>query len=76
MPITTDPWVRGLTIGEVLRRRARELPDHEALVFPQRGFRATFSEYDAFVDEAAKGLMAMGIEHGEHVAIWATNWPE
>ena len=76
MSITADPWVDGLTIGAVLRRRARELPDHEALVFPQFRFRATFSEYDALVDEAAKGLIAMGIEHGDHVAVWATNRPE
>ena len=76
MSITRDPWVRGLTIGEALRRRARDLPEHEALVFPQYRFRATFSEYDALVDEAAKGLLAMGIEHGDHVAVWGTNRPE
>ena len=74
--ITTDPWVQGLTIGEALRRRAAELPDHEAVVFPQFDFRTTFSAYDALVDEAAKGLISMGIEHGDHVAVWATNRPE
>jgi fatty-acyl-CoA synthase len=76
MTITSDPWVKGLTISEVLRRRARDLPDHEALVFAQHGFRATFADYDALVDETAKGLIAMGIGAGEHVAIWATNWPQ
>ena len=76
MSTTIDPWVRGLTIGEALRRRASELPDHEALVFPQRGFRATYAEYDTQVDAVALGLLAMGIENGDHVALWATNWPE
>ncbi len=76
MSTTTDPWVRGLTIGEALRRRADELPDHEALVFSQRGFRATYAEYDRQVDDVALGLLAMNIEIGDHVALWATNWPE
>ncbi len=74
--ITTDPWVRGLTIGAALRRRAGELPDHQAVVFAQCDFRATFSAYDTLVDEAAKGLIGMGIGHGDHVAVWATNRPE
>lgn len=72
----TDPWVQGLTMGEALRRRAAELPDHQAVVFSQCDFRATFSAYDTLVDEAAKGLIGMGIEHGDHVAVWATNRPE
>ena len=28
------------------------------------------------VDQAARGLLALGIQPGEHVAIWATNVPE
>jgi len=76
MDIVTDPWVEGLTIGETLRRRARETPDREALVFPQLGFRATFAEYDRLVDDVSKSLIAMEIGVGDHVAVWATNWPE
>lgn len=76
MAITTDPWVNGLTIGEVLRRRARELPDHEAMVFPQRALRVEYAAYDALVDDTARGLMALGVAAGDHVAVWATNWPQ
>src|SRR5205085_5165917 len=28
------------------------------------------------VNRLAKGLLALGIERGEHVAVWATNVPE
>lgn len=70
------PWVDGLTIGEVLREMSRRQPEAEALVFPAAGFRATFEEYDRRVDAAARGLLAMGIERGDHVAAWATNWPQ
>ena len=34
------------------------------------------AEFAEQVDLAARGLVALGIEHGEHVAIWATNVPE
>ena len=71
-----QPWVDGLLIGQVLRRRAEQQPDSEALVFPQYGYRAGYAEYDRQVDAAARGLLGMGIERGDHVAIWATNRPE
>ncbi|MGD8329071.1 MAG: AMP-binding protein [Acidobacteriota bacterium] len=74
--ISVDPWVKGLTIGEALRRRAGEIPDHEAFAFAQSGLRATFAEYDGLVDDCARALIAMGIEPGEHIAVWATNWPQ
>ncbi len=71
-----DPWLDGMTIGRVLRERARRHPDREALVFPERRFRATYARYDELVDEAARGLLSLGIGPGDHVAVWATNRPE
>src|SRR5258708_37654035 len=70
------PWVEGRTIPQVLRETARRYPDHDALVFPALGLRVTYAEFAAQVDEAARGLLALGLKHGEHVAIWATNVPE
>ena len=76
-PTTQPPaWLTDLTLGQALRRAAERDPDGEALVFPERGFRATYRDYDRLVDEVAKGLLTMKIGHGDHVAIWATNWPE
>ena len=40
------------------------------------GLRVSYREFAAQVDQAARGLLALGIKHGEHVAIWATNVPE
>jgi fatty-acyl-CoA synthase len=74
--ISLDLWLEGLTLGEALRETARRFPDNEALVIPQHDFRATYAEYDALVDEAARGLLALGIEQGDHVAIWSINRPE
>ncbi len=69
-----------LTIGDVFDQQVRARPDKEALVYnyPERGLnlRLSFSQYQAVVDQLAKGLLALGIEKGEHVAVWAPNLPE
>ncbi len=69
-------WVEGLTIGEALRDVARRYPDNDALVFPEYNFRVTYAEYDRLVDDVARGLISIGIEAGDHVAVWSTNRPE
>jgi fatty-acyl-CoA synthase len=74
--MTAIPPVDGLTIGAALRRTAAHHPDREALVFLQQGFRATYAQYDQHVDVVARALLALDIRRGDHVAVWATNWPE
>ncbi|WP_035187363.1 AMP-binding protein [Alteribacter aurantiacus] len=64
------------TVGKVLQDVASSKPDREALVYPERGLRLTYEEFDQSCQKVAKGLMKIGIERGEHVAIWATNKPE
>ncbi len=70
------PWVEGLTMPQVLRETARKYPRTDALAFPALDLRVSYSEFSDQVDEAARGLLALGIKPGEHVAIWATNVPE
>src|SRR5690348_2866903 len=69
-----------LTIGELLDQRAAALPEKEALVYryPEFGLdlRLNYSQYHATVNRVAKGLLALGIEKGDHVAVWAPNVPE
>jgi fatty-acyl-CoA synthase len=68
------------TIGELLDRQAAAFPDHEALVYnyPESGLNIRFSyrQYCEAADQIAKGLLALGIEKGEHIAVWASNVPE
>jgi fatty-acyl-CoA synthase len=66
---------RNVTVGALLERLARDLPDHEALVYPA-GPRFTFAQLEAEVRTIARGLMALGIAPGERVVVWATNVPE
>lgn len=65
-----------LTIGELLEKQVNENPHHEAVVYPELNFRKTYKALNEMVNETAKGLMSLGIEKGEHVAIWADNKPE
>lgn len=62
-----------LTIGEVLRKTALEFPEQEAYVYPEHGIRKTYKEFDEETDRLARAFMALGIQKGEHVAIWADN---
>lgn len=73
---TATPWVDGLTIGRVLAETVERFGDSHALVFPKLDLRLNYHEFARAVHEAAKGLLALGIRPGEHVAIWATNVPE
>ncbi|MCL2879596.1 MAG: AMP-binding protein, partial [Treponema sp.] len=64
------------TLSEVLRENARKNPDHDFLVYADRNLRFTYAEFDARVDELARGFLAMGLKKGDNVGIWATNVPD
>ena len=69
------PPYRDLTLGDLLSRLAEALPDREALVYAERP-RYTFAALDREARTIARGLMALGVEQGERVVLWATNVPE
>ncbi|MEO8971140.1 MAG: AMP-binding protein [Ktedonobacteraceae bacterium] len=71
------------TIGNLLDQRASEFPERDAVVYscyPEFGgaldIRWTYREYHARSQAVAKGLMALGLQKGDHIAIWAANVPE
>lgn len=71
----TDQGLRERTLGQILDRAVEKFPDHPAIVYVDRDFRLTYKQFSNVVDETAKGLMALGIQKGEKVAVWATNIP-
>src|SRR5438445_12629846 len=71
-----SPWVDGLTFAQVLDRTASLYASRDAVVFPQLAYRRTFAEFHADVRTCARALMALGVQPGDHVRIWATNWPQ
>ena len=64
------------TLPGLLRRNASQHPDNDCIVAPEFGVNWSWKEFDRRTDEVARGLYAMGIRKGDHVAIWATNVPE
>ncbi|HJF33712.1 MAG TPA: AMP-binding protein [Sporosarcina psychrophila] len=64
------------TVGEIVKEQARLQPTHEAYIYPEHGIRKTYQEFDEETDTLAKAFIGMGIEKGEHVAIWSDNKPE
>lgn len=68
------------TLGDLLDHQAQRRPDKEALVYhyPEIGLELRLS-YAQLRDEAnriAKGLMALGVQAGDKVAVLATNVPQ
>jgi fatty-acyl-CoA synthase len=75
-PINTEEMQRfQITLGDMLDQTVRQEGQREALVFSEHGLRLTYSEFGSLVDQAAKGLMALGIQKGEHIALWSPNNP-
>ena len=71
------------TIGELLDRRTGELPLQEAVVYscyPEFGealdIRWAYQEYREGANQVAKGLLALGLKKGDHIAVLAANLPE
>jgi fatty-acyl-CoA synthase len=67
-------WYEKQTLGLLPERAAARWGSREALAF--QGQRWSFAELHARVDAVAKGLLALGIEPGDHVALWMVNRPE
>jgi fatty-acyl-CoA synthase len=64
------------TLGDYLEYWAEHTPDKEYIVYSDRDLRFTWKEFNARVDDMAKGLIAIGVTKGTHVGLWAQNVPD
>jgi fatty-acyl-CoA synthase len=64
------------TIGQLVRDTATRYPENTALISLEFGIRQTYREFYKTCTDVAKGLMAIGVKRGDHVAVWTTNIPE
>ena len=67
-------WFPKQTLGSLPERAARRWGAREALYF--NGRRWSFAELSRSVDRLARGLLALGVQPGEKVALWMVNRPE
>ncbi len=70
-----DKPLREITLGQLLDEAVDNYPENEAVVYVDRDFRLTYREFSNVVDQMAKGLMSLGVQKGEKVAVWAGNVP-
>ncbi len=68
--------IEGLTVGGLLDLVRERRPEDDALVYVDRGLRYTYRQFTGAVEECARALMALGLERGDHVAVWGQNVPE
>ncbi|MEA0553876.1 AMP-binding protein [Lysinibacillus irui] len=64
------------TIGQLLDEQSKKYPQNEALVYADRDLRMTYEQLNYQARLVARGLMGLGIEKGDHIAVWTTNVPE
>jgi fatty-acyl-CoA synthase len=67
-------WYRKRTLGGILQEAAKRWGEREAFSF--NGERWTYTEFNDETNRVAKALIALGVQPGEHVALWMTNRPE
>lgn len=65
-----------LTIGDYFIEQVKADPNHDFIVYPDRDLTWTYGEFDKRTDELAKGLLAIGLEPGDHLGVWARNIPD
>ena len=74
------PWKKNtmldLTFGEVLDRMVHEFPDQYAFRYTTLDYTRTYAGFREDVDTFSRALISMGVQKGDHVAIWATNVPQ
>jgi fatty-acyl-CoA synthase len=64
------------TVGDLLDRQALRFGERDALIHVEHDVRYSYAEFRDECNRVAKGLLALGVQRGEHVGIWATNYPE
>ena len=67
-------WFEKQKLGDLPALAARQYGEREALFYSGR--RWSYGEFDSEVDRVARGLIGIGVEHGENVALWMVNRPE
>ena len=67
-------WYRKRTLGGILQEAATRWGEREAFSF--NGERWTYTQFNDETNRVAKALIALGVQPGEHVALWMTNRPE
>jgi carnitine-CoA ligase len=62
------------TIGRILADKARRIPQQTFLIWQDQ--RYSYSQLESLTNRYANGFAALGVHHGDHVAVMMPNGPE
>ncbi len=62
-----------ITIGDLLDNISSKFPTNVALVDITKGVKYTYQEFHHLVNTLAKGFIGIGLNKGDHVALWGPN---
>lgn len=71
-----DKALLAMTIGQAFDRTVAQYPEGEALVVRHQQLRYTWRQLAEAVDLHARGLLALGLQAGDRLGIWAPNCAE
>ena len=71
-----QPELLALTIPHFLQNTLERFGNREAAVFSEFGIRWSYRQLAEEADKLATGLLALGMQKGDRVGIWAPNRPE
>lgn len=65
-----------ITVGQMLEDISRKFPTQTAVKYIEMDYERTYYEFNSEVDAYARGLLGMGFKKDDHIAVWATNYPQ
>ncbi|MEY2468228.1 MAG: fatty-acyl-CoA synthase, partial [Actinomycetota bacterium] len=71
-----DGTLLDVTVGGALRAAAEKYGDAEALVSRHQNVRMSWNELSTAADDAARGLLALGVDRGDRIGIWSPTCAE
>lgn len=81
VPLEGRSYVRGdttialrhVTVSRLLREAVQLRGSADAAIFCQQHLRRSYYEFDRDADDLAAGLLALGLNRGDRIGIWAPN---
>lgn len=65
------------TLGQQIEYMAKKFPSVTAVKYAAKfDYERTYKEFDEETDRIAKSFLALGVKKGDHIAMWATNYPQ
>ncbi len=65
------------TLGQQIEYMAKKFPSVTAVKYAAKfDYERTYKEFDEETDRIAKSFLALGVKNGDHIAMWATNYPQ